>query len=216
MTDIAGLLGERADDLLTYACKGIPKESLVLPGPDFVDRVVAQTDRSPRVLVNLQSLFDHGRLGGTGYVSILPVDQGIEHSAAASFAPNPVYFDPKNIVELAIEGGCNAVASTLGVLGAVSRRYAHRIPFIVKLNHNELLTYPNKFDQVPFASVEQAAEVYGVILRDGALDAEATAARRAELAAHAPQVPALLEVEHRTREISARLGPYVLAAVPAS
>ena len=159
MTDIAGLLGERADDLLTYACKGIPKESLVLPGPDFVDRVVAQTDRSPRVLVNLQSLFDHGRLGGTGYVSILPVDQGIEHSAAASFAPNPVYFDPKNIVELAIEGGCNAVASTLGVLGAVSRRYAHRIPFIVKLNHNELLTYPNKFDQVPFASVEQAADL---------------------------------------------------------
>lgn len=159
MTDIASLLGERAKDLLTYTCKGIPRENLVLPGPDFVDRVVAQTDRSPRVLVNLQSLFDHGRLGGTGYVSILPVDQGIEHSAAASFAPNPVYFDPKNIVELAIDGGCNAVASTLGVLGAVSRRYAHRIPFIVKLNHNELLTYPSRFDQVPFANVEQAADL---------------------------------------------------------
>ncbi len=159
MTDIASLLGEQAEDLLTYECKGIPKESLVLPGPDFVDRVVAETDRSPRVLVKLQSLFDHGRLGGTGYVSILPVDQGIEHSAAASFAPNPAYFDPKNLVELAIEGGCNAVASTLGVLGAVSRRYAHRIPFIVKLNHNELLTYPNRFDQVLFGNVEQAADL---------------------------------------------------------
>ena len=144
--DIQGLLGDAAEDLLTHESKGIPKDDLYLPGPDFVDRVFTQTDRTPQVLRSLQSLFDHGRLGGTGYVSILPVDQGIEHSAAASFAPNPTYFDPLNIVELAVEGGCNAVASTFGVLAAVSRRYAHRIPFIVKLNHNELLTYPNKFD----------------------------------------------------------------------
>src|SRR5690348_9635786 len=138
--DIQSLLGDAADDLLTHVSKGIPKDDLILPGPDFIDRVHVGSDRSPQVLRSLQSLFDHGRLGGTGYVSILPVDQGIEHSAAASFAPNPKYFDPKNIVELAIEGGCNAVASTFGVLGAMSRRYAHRIPFIVKINHNELLT----------------------------------------------------------------------------
>ena len=157
--DIQSLLGAEADSLLTHEAKGIPKEDLTLPGPDYIDRVLSLTDRSPQVLRNLQSLFDHGRLGGTGYVSILPVDQGIEHSAAASFAPNPKYFDPANIVELAIEGGCNGVASTFGVLGAVSRKYAHRIPFIVKINHNELLTYPNQFDQVMFGSVDQAFDL---------------------------------------------------------
>ena len=157
--DIEGLLGDEAESLLSHESKTIPREDLSLPGPDFVDRVMTQTDRSPQVLRNLQSLFDHGRLGGTGYVSILPVDQGIEHSGAASFAPNPRYFDPAGIVELAIEGGCNAVASTFGVLGATSRRFAHRIPYIVKLNHNELLTYPNKFDQVMFGSVEQAYDM---------------------------------------------------------
>ncbi|MDC2960956.1 class I fructose-bisphosphate aldolase [Streptomyces gilvifuscus] len=159
MTDIQELLGDEAKELLTHVALGIPKEDLVLPGPDFVDRVVAATDRSPRVLRNLQALFGHGRLAGTGYVSILPVDQGIEHSAASAFAPNPRYLDPANIVELAVEGGCNAVASTLGVLGAVSRRYAHRIPFIVKLNHNELLTYPNHYDQVMFGSVQQSFDL---------------------------------------------------------
>ena len=157
--DIEGLLGDEAESLLSHESKTIPREDLSLPGPDFVDRVMAGTDRSPQVLRNLQSLFDHGRLGGTGYVSILPVDQGIEHSGAASFAPNPRYFDPAGIVELAIEGGCNAVASTFGVLGATSRRYAHRIPYIVKLNHNELLTYPNQFDQVMFGSVDQAFDL---------------------------------------------------------
>jgi fructose-bisphosphate aldolase, class I len=157
--NIPALLGDDADDLLTHASKGIPKEDLNLPGPDFVDRVVAVSDRSPQVLRNLQALFSHGRLSGTGYVSILPVDQGVEHSAAASFAPNPKYFDPKNIVELAIEGGCNGVASTVGVLGAVSRRFAHKIPFIVKLNHNELLTYPNHYDQVMFADVQQSYDL---------------------------------------------------------
>jgi class I fructose-bisphosphate aldolase len=153
------MLGDEAESLLTHESKGIPKEDLIHPGPDYVDRVFVDTDRSPQVLRSLQSLFDHGRLGGTGHVSILPVDQGIEHSAAASFAPNPKYFDPKNIVELAIEGGCNGVASTFGVLGAMSRKYSHRIPFIVKLNHNELLTLPNKFDQVMFGSVEQASDL---------------------------------------------------------
>ncbi|MGK2958723.1 MAG: class I fructose-bisphosphate aldolase [Acidimicrobiales bacterium] len=157
--DIQTILGPDAENLLAHESKGIPKEDLILPGGDFIDRVVAGTDRSPQVLRNLQSLFDHGRLGGTGYVSILPVDQGIEHSAAASFAPNPRYFDPKNIVELAIEGGCNAVASTFGVLGSMSRRYAHKIPFIVKLNHNELMTFPNKFDQIMFGSVDQAYDL---------------------------------------------------------
>jgi len=157
--ELAALLGDDANDILTHESKGVPKEDLTLPGPDFIERVFLQTDRSPQVLRSLQSLFDHGRLGGTGYISILPVDQGIEHSAAASFAPNPAYFDPKNIVELAIEAGCNAVASTLGVLGAVSRRYAHRLPFIVKLNHNELLTYPSVHDQVMFGSVEQSFDL---------------------------------------------------------
>jgi fructose-bisphosphate aldolase, class I len=157
--DIQSLLGDEAESLLKHESKGIPAGDLHLPGPDYIDRVFAQTDRSPRVLRNLQGLFGHGRLAGTGYVSILPVDQGIEHSAAASFAPNPQYFDPGNIVELAVEGGCNAVASTFGVLGAVSRAYAHKIPFIVKMNHSELLTYPNRYDQVMYGSVEQAFDL---------------------------------------------------------
>jgi class I fructose-bisphosphate aldolase len=159
VVDIQSLLGDESESLLTHESKGIPRDDLNLPGADYIDRVFSLTERPPQVLRNLQSLFDHGRLAGTGYVSILPVDQGIEHSAAASFAPNPHYFDPKNIVELAIEGGCNAVASTFGVLAAVSRRYAHKIPFIVKVNHNELLTYPNKFDQVMFGSVDQAFDI---------------------------------------------------------
>ena len=157
--DISALLGDEAESLLTHTSKGITRDELALPGPDFVDRVFAGTDRTPQVLRNLAALYGNGRLARTGYVSILPVDQGIEHSAAASFAPNPAYFDPQNIVRLAIEGGCNAVASTFGVLASVSRRYSHRIPFIVKLNHNELLTYPNKFDQVMFWSVRQAFEL---------------------------------------------------------
>ena len=162
MTDIQGLLGDAAGSLLDHVCRGIPKDMLHLPGPDFIDRVVTHSDRGPRVLRNLQALFDHGRLGGTGYMSILPVDQGVEHSAGASFAPNPLYFDPENIVRLAIEGGCNAVASTLGVLGSVGRKYAHKIPFLVKINHNELLTYPNHFDQTLFASVDQAFDMGAV------------------------------------------------------
>lgn len=153
------LLGDDASSLLQHECTTIPAENLHLPGPDFVDRIWIQSDRSPQVLRNLQALQNHGRLAGTGYVSILPVDQGIEHSAGASFAPNPIYFDPENIVKLAIEGGCNAVASTVGVLGAVSRKYAHHIPFIVKLNHNEFLGYPNAFDQIEFASVQKAYDL---------------------------------------------------------
>jgi fructose-bisphosphate aldolase, class I len=159
--DVAKLLGPEADSLLNHKAR-IPKETLHLPGPDFVDRVVAASDRTPGVLRNFQLMINHGRLGGTGYMSILPVDQGIEHSAGASFAPNPQYFDPENIVKLAIEGGCNAVASTLGVLGAVARKYAHKIPFLVKLNHNQLLTYPNQADQIMFASVEQAFDMGAV------------------------------------------------------
>jgi len=155
---IKELLGKEGDSLLTYKAK-FPKEKLNLPGPDFVDRIFSQSDRNINVLKNLQWIFMSGRLAGTGYVSILPVDQGIEHTAGASFAPNPEYFDPENIVKLAVEGGCNAVASTLGVLGMNSRKYAHKIPFIVKLNHNELLTYPNKYDQILFASVEQAYDL---------------------------------------------------------
>jgi len=162
MTDIQSLLGDESDTLLQHVCEGIPKENLHLPGGDFVDRVVAGSDRNPRVLRNLQAMFNHGRLAGTGYLSILPVDQGVEHSGGASFAPNPMYFDPENIVRLAIEGGCNAVASTLGVLGSVSRRYAHKIPFLVKINHNELLTYPNHYDQTLFASVDQAFDLGAV------------------------------------------------------
>src|SRR5690606_30388816 len=156
------LLGDSAEDLLNYEAKGFPRERLHLPGPDFVDRVLTHSDRSPQVLRNFQGILNHGRLGGTGYVSILPVDQGIEHSAGASFAPNPLYFDPENIVRLALEAGCNAVASTLGVLGQVARKYAHKLPFILKLNHNELLSYPNRFDQVLFANVKQAYEMGAV------------------------------------------------------
>ncbi len=156
---ITELLGSEADSLLNHKCKTIASDDLHLPGPDFIDRVMADTDRTPTVLRNMQTLFNHGRMGGSGYISILPVDQGIEHTAGASFAPNPIYFDPENIVKLAIEGGCNAVASTLGVLGAVSRKYAHKIPFILKLNHNELLTYPNKYDQILFANIDQAFEM---------------------------------------------------------
>jgi class I fructose-bisphosphate aldolase len=159
MTNIRELLGNEAESLLTHTCKAIPKTMVELPGGDFVDRIFANSDRNNRVLGNLQWLFNHGRLSGSGYLSILPVDQGIEHSAGASFAPNPIYFDPENIIKLAIEGGCNAVASTLGVLGIMSRQYAHKIPFIVKFNHNELLTYPNRYDQRLFASVEQAYDM---------------------------------------------------------
>ena len=153
---IAELLGEEADSLLQHTCTGITRDQLNLPGPDHLDKVWGISNRKPSVLVNLGRILNHGRLGGTGYVSILPVDQGIEHSAAASFAPNPALFDPEAIIELAIEGGCNGVASTMGVLGTMSRKYAHRIPFIVKINHNEILTYPNRYKQVLFANVEQA------------------------------------------------------------
>ena len=162
MNKIEELLGGDAKKLLTHKCKTISKEDIHIPGPDFIDRVFAASDRSNMVLRNLGSIFNHGRLNGSGYLSILPVDQGIEHSAGASFAPNPIYFDPENIVRLAIEGGCNAVASTLGVLGVVSRKYAHRIPFILKINHNELLTYPTKYDQRMFASVDQAFDMGAV------------------------------------------------------
>ncbi|MFO1464613.1 MAG: class I fructose-bisphosphate aldolase [bacterium] len=156
---ILKILGDDAENLLGHQCKTVAKESLHLPGPDFVDRVFSTTDRPVAVLRNLQALFDHGRLAGTGYLSILPVDQGIEHSAGASFAPNPIYFDPENLVKLGIEGGCNAVASTLGVLGSVARKYAHKIPFILKINHNEFLSYPNTYDQSLFAQVEQAFDM---------------------------------------------------------
>lgn len=159
---IREVLGDQASYLLDHQCKTIPKESLHLPGPDFVDRVHLGSNRPPAVLRNLQWLFNTGRLAGTGYLSILPVDQGVEHSGGASFAPNPMYFDPENIVRLAIEGGCNAVASTLGVLGAVSRKYAHKIPFIVKINHNETLSYPTSYDQTLFASVRQAFDLGAV------------------------------------------------------
>lgn len=153
---IEEILGDEAESLLTYQSRTIPKEMLHLPGPDFIDRVCVGSDRSPVVLRNLSAMFNHGRLAGTGYLSILPVDQGIEHSAGASFAPNPEYFDPENILRLAIEGGCNAVATTLGVLGSVARKYAHKIPFILKFNHNEFLSYPNSYDQIFFASIDQA------------------------------------------------------------
>lgn len=161
MNNTTSLLGDDAA-LLEYRCQGIDRARLHLPGPDFIERTMRNSDRPPAVLRNLQSIFDHGRLAGTGYLSILPVDQGIEHSAGASFASNPQYFDPANIVELGLQGGCNAVASTLGVLGAVARQYAHRIPFIVKLNHNELLSYPNRYDQVMFAGVRQAFDLGAV------------------------------------------------------
>ena len=159
ISSIEELLGEDTELLLNHTCTTIPKENLHLPSPTYIDDVWYHSDRSPRVLRNLQSILDNGRLGKTGFVSILPVDQGIEHSAGASFAKNPLYFDPENIVKLAIEGGCNAVASTFGVLGSVARKYAHRIPFIVKINHNELMTYPNKFDQIMFGTIDQAYDM---------------------------------------------------------
>jgi class I fructose-bisphosphate aldolase len=159
MTDTISLLGDEAEYLLEHTCKGLPKEMVNLPGPDFVNRVMGVSDRGPGTMRAMQQLFSAGRLGGTGYMSMLPVDQGIEHSAGASFAPNPIYFDPARIVELAIEGGCNCVASTLGVLGSVSRQYAHRIPFMVKLNHNETLTLPAMYEQTLFAQVEQAFDL---------------------------------------------------------
>ena len=162
MTDIAAILGDEAEALLSYQCETIPRDLLQTPGSDYVDRVLALSDRKTGVLRSLQTLFDNGRLGGSGYLSILPVDQGVEHSGGASFAPNPIYFDPEQIIRLAMEGGCNAVASTLGVLGSIGRKYAHKIPFLVKLNHNELLTYPNEFDQTLFASVEQAFDMGAV------------------------------------------------------
>ena len=158
-TDIQSLLGDQAESLLGFNSPKIAKERLHLPGPDFVDRVFMQSDRNNRVLGNLAWMYNHGRLGGTGYLSILPVDQGIEHSAGASFAKNPDYFDPENIIKLAIEGGCNAVASTFGVLGIMSRKYAHKIPFMVKINHNELLTYPNTFEEILFGTIKQAADM---------------------------------------------------------
>ncbi|NDE82622.1 MAG: class I fructose-bisphosphate aldolase [Chlamydiia bacterium] len=156
---IEKILGSKAKDLLEHVCKTIPKDQLHLPGSDFIDRIFSHSDRTPRVLRSLHSLYNTGRLGGTGYLSILPVDQGIEHSAGASFAKNPIYFDSENIIKLAIEGGCNAVASTLGVLSSVARKYAHKIPFMLKLNHNELLSYPNKYDQIFFSSVKQAYDM---------------------------------------------------------
>ena len=159
---IEALLGEDSEYLLGHKCTTISKKNLYLPGPDYVDEVFVQNDRSPAVIRNLQTILNHGRLGGTGYVSILPVDQGIEHSAGASFAVNPLYFDPENIVKLAMEGGCNAVASTVGVLGSVSRKYAHKIPFIAKINHNELLSYPNTYDQIIFGNVDQAFQLGAV------------------------------------------------------
>ncbi len=162
VSKIEQALGKQASYFLEHTCKGISKEHIHLPGPDFVDRIVTSSDRSPRVMRSLQTILNHGRLAGTGYVSILPVDQGIEHSAGASFAKNPIYFDGENIVKLAIEGGCNAVASTFGVLGSVARKYAHKIPFIVKMNHNEFLSYPNKYDQILFGSVEEAWELGAV------------------------------------------------------
>ena len=162
MLKLDEILGADATLLLQHHCKTIPKENLLLPGPDYVDRAYGLSDRPTPVLKSLQALLDHGRLAGTGYLSILPVDQGIEHSAGASFAPNPAYFDPENIVRLAIEGGCNAVATTLGVLGSVSRKYAHKIPFILKFNHNEFLSYPNTYDQILFASVRQAFDMGAV------------------------------------------------------
>ncbi|WP_299756323.1 class I fructose-bisphosphate aldolase [uncultured Pontibacter sp.] len=154
--NIVSLLGSDAESLLQHKSQTIPKEQLHVPGPDFVDRIFAQSNRSPQVLRSLQQLYNHGRLAGTGYLSILPVDQGIEHTAGASFAPNPIYFDPENIIKLAMEGGCNAVATTFGNLAMMSRKYAHKIPFVVKINHNELMTYPNKYDQIMFGSVDEA------------------------------------------------------------
>lgn len=162
MTDIANILADEAASILEHTCSGIPKSVIHAPGPDYIDRVVAHKNRKPAVLRNLNALYNHGRLAGTGYMSLLPVDQGVEHSAGASFAPNPAFFDPENIIKLAIEGGCNGVASTLGILNSIARDYAHKIPFIVKINHNELLSYPNQYDQTLFASVDQAFDMGAV------------------------------------------------------
>ena len=194
LSRIENLLGSDAS-LLTYQSRTIPRDQLHLPGPDFVDRIVAASDRSPRVLGNLQWLFDTGRLSGTGYVSILPVDQGIEHSAGASFAPNTAYFDPENIVKLGYEGGCNAVASTLGVLGAVGRRYAHKIPFIVKLNHNEFISYPNSFDQIRFGSVKQAFDMGATAV--GAM----LPWRRAYASVQSPSLRKFIQIVARSRSL---------------
>ena len=191
-TEIREMLGEKAQDLLTYEARGIARERLHVPGPDFVDRVYAHSDRNPRVLRSLQTMFDHGRLGGTGYLSILPVDQGVEHSGGASFAPNPDYFDPAKIVELAIEGGCNAVASTFGVLGMVARKYAHKIPFIVKINHNQLMTYPTAYEQVLFGTVDEAfdmgAVAVGATIYFGHPDSNRQIVEIAEAFAHAHEL----------------------------
>jgi fructose-bisphosphate aldolase, class I len=189
---IRELIGDDADDLLSYTCRGIAKDRLVLPGPDHTDRAWGASDRKPGVLVNLERIHRHGRLAGTGYLSILPVDQGIEHSGAASFAPNPDYFDPENIVKLAIEGGCNAVASTLGVLGSVARRYAHKIPFILKINHNQALGYPGGYSQILFAQVEQAWEMgaaaVGATIYFGSDDGDRELVEIAECFAHAHEL----------------------------
>lgn len=192
MSDTVSLLGDSAETLLEHTCKGIPKDLLHVPGPDFVSRVMVETDRGLATLRSMQQVFDSGRLGGTGYVSILPVDQGIEHSGGASFAPNPIYFDPANIVELAIEGGCNCVASTLGVLGSVSRKYAHRIPFMVKLNHNETLTLPAIYEQTLFAEVEQAFDL-GAIAVGATIYFGSEGSRR--------QIQEISEAFHRAHEL---------------
>lgn len=190
--EISKLLGDRAESLLRHECRTISKDLLHLPGPDFVDRIFVPTDRNQRVLNNLNWIYNTGRLAGTGYVSILPVDQGIEHSAGASFAKNPVYFDPENIVKLALEGGCNAVASTFGVLGSVARKYAHKIPFLVKINHNELLTYPNAFKEILFGTVEQAhdmgAAAVGATIYFGSDDAHHEIVEIADAFAHAHEL----------------------------
>jgi class I fructose-bisphosphate aldolase len=189
---IQELLGDEADSLLSHVCGGVPKEKITAPGPAHVDRVIKDSDRNARVLVNLQRMFDHGRLGGSGYLSILPVDQGIEHSGASAFGPNVDLFDPENIVRLAVEGGCNGVASTVGVLGSLSRRWAHKIPFIVKLNHNELMTYPNSYEQILFASVEQAWELgaaaVGATVYFGGEDGRRELVEIAEAFAHAHEL----------------------------
>jgi class I fructose-bisphosphate aldolase len=191
-TEIASLLGDETDHLLSHTCTGIPRERLHLPGPDFVDRIFASSDRSIRTLCALQRLFGSGRLAGTGYLSILPVDQGIEHSAGASFAPNPDYFDPDNILELAVEGGCNAVASTLGVLGSVARRWAHKIPLVLKINHNELVSMPNSFDQILFGQVEQAFEMgctaVGATIYFGSAESERQITEISQVFAHAHEL----------------------------
>src|SRR5687767_6074733 len=204
---IAELLGQDASKLLDHTTQTIPKDQLQLPGPDFVDRVWGYSDRGAGVLRSLQTLFDNGRLKGTGYLSILPVDQGIEHSAGASFAPNPQYFDPENIIKLAIEGGCNAVASTFGVLGSIGRKYAHKIPFIVKINHNELLTLPNKFDQVMFGTVREAhnlgAVAIGATIYFGSDDStrQITEISEAFAEAHELGMACILRSEEHTSEL---------------